>query len=234
MRWSPYRDSAARTMLALLLMLAASACQGRRQDGASASKPAARRGGAVGGAVRAANEADQEAASPGAHDRVLRPPAVTVAERLRALHEAASETDGDVLGVTKDAEVYRVTLAGGGSPRSIDTAIVSRHGDLLMESAFNLPRALRGIAVDKHFAECLKAESVQIFVARRDAKSRAMYQEIGRFAHLVAVDCGAQGKSMCEQLGVQVTPAVSVRGVLAAGAKSRAWFESATGCKAAR
>ena len=223
---STSRDRAAHTVAALLLMIAVSACQGRSHDGASSSKPAAQRGGPA--------TAASAAGSPEAQDRVLRPPPLTVAERLRALHEAASESDGDVLGVTQDAEVYRVTLAGGGRPRSIDTAIVSRHGDMLMENAFNLPTELRRLAVDKHFAECLKTANVQAFVSRRDAKSRAMVQEIGRFAHLVAVDCGAQGRSLCEKLGVQVTPAVSVRGVLAAGAKSRAWFESATGCKAAR
>ncbi|MCO4761640.1 MAG: hypothetical protein KC502_09065 [Myxococcales bacterium] len=206
-----------------IIALMTTACSQKRQaaPGTTANKPAS----------------DGEVAAKKGNAEVKktdRPSASQIAARLRLLHEAASDSSADIVGVTVDKEVFRVTLAGGEPPRRVDTAIVSRSGDFLMKNAVDLRQELHRMATDKRFATCLRKAGIQLFVQRGDARSRAMMRRIGRFADLIAVDCSGRGKEQCQKMAVGGTPAISLGGSIRPDANSIEWLESATGCKLAR
>ena len=153
-------------------------------------------------------------------------------KKLQRFYELVTGKPVRVLQAAPESGMWRFMFAvGDGKQMMRQVVYATGDGKRFFEGkGVHLDTELASMKRDKRFASCLADNKVRIFGDPRGKTTVQQLKVVGKFAGMVFIDCSKNPKN-CAKLGVKSVPTVAVGRDLHAKVQTRAFLESATGCK---
>ncbi len=152
--------------------------------------------------------------------------------QLVELYETVSGKPTRVVAVTGESGMWRLVFEmDTPDKKSQQVVYATADGRRFFEGqGVHLRSELATVKRDKRFALCLADKKVRVFGDARGKTTVQQLRTIGRFGASLFINCATNPKN-CAKLGVKSLPTVAVGNDMTPGVQTRAFLESATGCK---
>lgn len=164
--------------------------------------------------------------------RMARQVGLATQKKLQRFYELVTGKPVRVLQAAPESGMWRFMFTvGEGKQMMRQVVYATGDGKRFFEGkGVHLDTELASMKRDKRFASCLADNKVRIFGDPRGKTTVQQLKVVGKFAGMVFIDCSKNPKN-CAKLGVKSVPTVAVGRDLHAKVQTRAFLESATGCK---